>query len=408
MKIIADLHIHSKYSRAVSRQMNLEQIDQWAQIKGVDLIATGDFTHPAWFQEIASKLTPQANGLLKLKGSKTKTQFVLSQEFSCIYKKQDRCRRIHLVVLFSQLEKVKKLNQYLGKKGFNLKSDGRPILGLDVKELAQICLEQDPQALIIPAHIWTPWFSLYGSKSGFQSFRECFEELAAEIPAIETGLSSDPAMNWRLSDLNQKMILSNSDAHSPEKIGREANVFEWPEASYQSLYQSIKQNKDLLYTIEFYPEEGKYHYDGHRLCGVSFNPEQTKKAKGICPKCGRPVVVGVVNRVMELADQEPQPKKRVPYKSLVPLKEILAEVFDCGVNTKAVAAEYQALMKQDNEFNVLLARDLETLKTWPKVKEGIQRVRAGKIIIEPGYDGEYGKVQVFSKEERGIKQKSLF
>lgn len=418
MQYIIDFHLHSKYSRSTSKAITLENLDVAAEQKGIDILTTADFTHPAWFKEIETKLERQENGFYVLKREssttsssfqkKKATQFILTTELSCVYKKNDQCRRIHLVIICSDVKYVKKVNQYLAKKGFNLKSDGRPILGIDVKDLAAIYLEHDPQALIIPAHIWTPWYAMFGSKSGFNSIKECFDDLADEIPAIETGLSSDPWMNWHISELNAKMILSNSDAHSLDKLGREANVFSFDEISYEKLYQAVKENRNLDYTIEFYPEEGKYHYDGHRACGLRLSPEETKKHQGICPKCGKKIVVGVLNRVMELADQKPDPKNRVPFKSLVPLKEIISEVLDLGVGTKGVQTEYNVLMEQASEFAVLLHEDVEGLQTLPKIKEGIQRVRDGKLIIEPGYDGEYGKVKVFSDEEVGTQQKKLF
>ncbi len=416
MKIIADLHIHSKYSRAVSKQMDLEHLDEWSEIKGIDLMVTADFTHPAWFAELQEKLIKQKNGFYNLKGSKTQTQFLLGTELACIYKKNDKCRRIHLVVVCSDLKYVKKVNEYLTKKGFNLKSDGRPILGLDVKDLAEIYLNIDPQVIIIPAHIWTPWFALFGSKSGYDSFEECFEDISDEIPAIETGLSSDPEMNWRISGLNNKMILSNSDAHSLDKLGREANVLDLKEGTYDELYNSIKQNKNLLYTIEFYPEEGKYHYDGHAKCDFSCAPKETRKHKGICPKCGKGLTVGVDYRVEELADQdsEEQRKVRPPYKSLVPLKEIIAEINGVkSTSSKRVGKEYDGLIeKLGSEFNILLEEDLEKIKEHNfMLGIAIDKMRKGDLVVKPGYDGVFGTVKIFSDKERAEyepQQKSLF
>ncbi|MFH0818842.1 MAG: endonuclease Q family protein [Patescibacteria group bacterium] len=433
MKYIADFHIHSKYSRSTSKAITLEGLDAMAEIKGIDVMATGDFTHPAWFKEIESKLEKQDNGLLKLKDEykiqregantdsrfrKGNTQFILSTEISCIYKKNDICRRVHMVIICSSVERVKKVNEYLTKKGFNLKSDGRPILGLDIKELAKIYLEFDDKAIIIPAHIWTPWFALFGSKSGYDSFEEAFEDLSDQIPAIETGLSSDPEMNWRVSQLNNKMILSNSDAHSLDKLGREANAFDFEkkEISYKLLHESIFQNKNLAYTIEFYPEEGKYHIDGHSNCNFSCSPEETKKHKGLCPKCGKKITVGVTSRVEELADQdsEKQRKKRPPYKSLVPLKEILAEIN----NTKSTASikinkEYESLINNlGSEFHILLDAGLETIKEQNfMLSIAIDKMRKGDIVVKPGYDGVFGVVKIFSDKERekyNPKQKKLF
>lgn len=413
MQYIADFHIHSKYSRATSKQITLENLDKYAKIKGIDILATADFTHPAWFKELETKLVRQDSGFYLLKDSPEKTQFILSTEISCIYKKNGKCRRIHVVIICSDLKKVKKVNQYLEKKGYNIKSDGRPILGLDVKELAKLYLENDDQAIIIPAHIWTPWFALFGSHSGFDSFTECFEEISDQIPAIETGLSSDPPMNWRISQLNNKMILSNSDAHSLDKLGREANVFNLPELSYKNIFNSIKNNKNLDYTLEFYPEEGKYHCDGHADCKFSCAPEKTKKLKNKCPICGKDLVIGVLNRVNALSDQDPLTQKRPGFKSLVPLMEILAEVNDTGVHTKAIQKEYYHLIeKYQSEFNILLKLDPAELKeNNPMLAIAIAKMRQGDIVIEPGYDGVFGTVKIFSTAERAKlqpKQKKLF
>jgi uncharacterized protein (TIGR00375 family) len=390
-------------------------LDKYARIKGIDILATADFTHPAWFRELENKLVLQDNGFYQLKNSENETKFILSTEISCIYKKGGKCRRIHLVVICSSLTKVKKVNEYLEKKGYNIKSDGRPILGLDVKELAKIYLEYDDKAIIIPAHIWTPWFSLFGSYSGFDSLKECFEEISDQIPAIETGLSSDPRMNWRISQLNNRMILSNSDAHSLDKLGREANVFNLKELSYKNLYQSIKNNKNLEYTIEFYPEEGKYHYDGHVDCHYSCDPKQSKKNKNLCPKCSKPLTIGVMNRVEVLADQDEktQEKKRPPFKSLVPLAEILAEVNNTGVNTKAIKKEHDLLINRfTSEFNLLLNTPVEEIKEANNMLGiAINKMRKGDIVIKPGYDGIFGTVKIFSDKEREKlepKQNKLF
>jgi uncharacterized protein (TIGR00375 family) len=297
-----------------------------------------------------------------------------------------------------------------------LKSDGRPILGLDAKELAKIVLNASPDCLVVPAHAWTPWFSIFGSKSGFNSIEECFEEYSKHIFAIETGLSSDPAMNWRLSSLDKISLISNSDAHSPKKIGREANVFD-TEISYDSIIEAIKQKdpKKFLYTIEFFPEEGKYHFDGHRLCGVSTSPKETKKYNEICPACGRPLTIGVLNRVEELADREEGkiPKGAIPFKNLIPLEEIIADALGVLPGGKLVVAEYQSLIKKfGSEFKILLDVLPEDLKksTLQKIAEGIIKAREGKVNIEPGYDGVYGKIKIFSKSEKKdqIKQKTLF
>ena len=416
MQYIADFHLHSKYSRATSKQMDLEHLDQWGKIKGIQVLGTGDFTHPAWFDAMKSKLTMKDNGFYQLKDSKNQTYFTPTSELSCIYKKGEQTRRIHLLILAPDLGTVKKINKKLDQVG-NIKSDGRPIFGLDAKELTKIILDISEECLIIPAHIWTPWFSLFGSKSGFDTIKECFEELTPHIHAIETGLSSDPPMNWLVSQLDKLTILSNSDAHSPENLGREANVFELNELSRQTIYQAIKEKDShkLQHTIEFYPEEGKYHWDGHRQCNIVFSPDKTIKHKGICPHCRRPLTVGVMNRVIDLSDRQKEeiPKDVIPYKSLIPLKEIIADAFGVGKNTKKVDAEYTNIIKQtQSEFNVLLdvpTTEIEKI-TLPKISEGIQRVRDNKVIIEPGYDGVYGQVKIFSNKEKqeANKQATLF
>jgi uncharacterized protein (TIGR00375 family) len=405
-QFIADLHFHSKYSRAVSRDMDLEHTAQWAVIKGLDLITTADFTHPAWFKELKEKLEPADNGLYHLRGSRSKTSFMLTTELSCIYSKNGKGRRIHLVVIAPTLEIVDTINGKLNLIG-NLKSDGRPILGLDAKEIVKIVTETSDQAMVIPAHIWTPWFSMFGSESGFDSVEECFGEMTPRIYAIETGLSSDPAMNWRLSQLDRLAIVSFSDAHSLDKMGRESTVFELEQISYSSIIKALKQQggakNKIAYTVEFYPEEGKYHWDGHRVCDIRYSPTETKKHRGICPKCKKPLTIGVLNRVAKLADRKEKykPTNRPPYKSLVPLKEIIAESLELGVGTKGVAAEYGSMIKQGkNEFNILLNLPLDEIKkiTTPTIAEAIKKVREGSIYILPGYDGEYGTVKVFEKK----------
>jgi len=417
---ITDLHFHSKYSRAVSKDMDLEHTAEGATIKGIDVITAADFTHPAWFKEIQEKLEQQDNGLFKLKGADVKTNFMLTTEISCIYKKNEKTRRIHLVLIAPDFKTVDRINNRLNLIG-NLKSDGRPILGIDAKEIVKIVTDSSDQAMVIPAHIWTPWFSVFGSESGFDSIEECFEETLPNIYAVETGLSSDPPMNWRVSQLDRMSIVSNSDAHSPANLGREATVFELEQLSYANILKAIKQqggnNNKIAYTIEFYPEEGRYHWDGHRSCGVKFKPSETKKYKGICPKCKKRLTVGVSYRVDKLADRDEgyQPKNRPGYKCLVPLREIIAESIGVtGVNTKSVTREYNSIIKQGiNEFNILLNLSYEELKkiTLPKIAEGIKKVREGSIKVVPGYDGVYGTVKVFSKKEKLKKasgQSSLF
>lgn len=415
MKFIADFHIHSKYSRATSREMDLASLDQWARIKGIKLLGTGDFTHPLWFEHLKENLEPAETGFFKLKKKDNGTRFILTAEISCIYSKKNRVRKIHLLIFAPSLAVAEKINVQLGWIG-NLKSDGRPILGLDAKELVKIVLNISPDCLIVPAHLMTPWFSLFGSKSGFNSLQECFDEYSPYILAGETGLSADPAMLWRLPDGRRLTLISNSDSHSPQKIGREANVFDI-EFNYQSLREAIK-NKDatkFLYTIEFFPEEGKYHFDGHRACQIRLSPQETKKYNGICPVCGKPLTIGVLSRIEELADQPEGfvPENHIPFKSLVPLDEIIADVLSQGVSTKAVEQEYKNLIEKfGSEFNVLLdvsRKDLATA-TQPEIVEAIMRVREGKVIREPGYDGVYGKIKIFSTEEKKeiMSQKTLF
>ena len=330
-----------------------------------------------------------------------------------MYTRNGKSRRIHSLIILPSLESAEKINNILSWQG-NLKSDGRPILGMDTEELLKIVIDTEPMALFVPAHAWTPWFGVFGSMSGFDSIEESFGENAKHILALETGLSSDPPMNWRLSALDKFALISNSDAHSPAKLGREANVFD-TELNYPSIIEAIKQKdpQKFLYTIEFFPEEGKYHYDGHRLCRVSMSPEQRKKVKGICPKCGRKLTVGVLSRVDELADRKDgfTPPGAIPYKSLVPLKEIIAEAMGTGLQAKGVEKQYQELIQKfSNEFNILLDVSLEELNkfTLPKIAEGIKRVRDGNLIIEPGYDGEFGKVKIFHEDEINEEQNKLF
>ena len=417
MEYITDLHFHSKYSRAVSRDMDLEHIAKWAKIKGLHVITTADFTHPAWFRELKEKLTLKNNGLYQLKDQQSDIFFALTTEISCIYSKGGETRRIHLVAVAPDLQTVDKINAQLNLIG-NLKSDGRPILGLDAKKLVKIIMDASPAAMVIPAHIWTPWFSLFGSESGFDSLEECFEEMTPHIYAVETGLSSDPPMNWRLSQLDRLAIVSFSDAHSPANLGREATAFELENLTYQNIVKALKQQggekNKIAYTIEFFPEEGKYHWDGHRLCNLRLSPAETKKYKGICPVCKKPLTIGVLNRVDKLADRPEgfKPTSRPPYKSLVPLQEIIAETLDKGKNTKGVQAEYERLTQSGHsELNILMKMPVDELAkmTNPAIAEGIKRVREGKITVLAGYDGVYGTVKVFSdKEKKAIGQSKLF
>jgi len=409
MRIIADFHIHSKYSRAVSRDMTLENIDLWAKKKGIQIMGTGDFTHPLWFNEIKTKLKPAEPGLYKL----GETRFVLTVEISSIYTKKGKGRRIHNIIFAPSLEAAEKINTKLGWIG-NLKSDGRPILGLDSKELLKIILDIDPKCVLVPAHAWTPWFSVFGSMSGFNSLEECFDEMTPHIFAIETGLSSDPAMNWRLSQLDKISLISNSDSHSLQKIGREANVFD-TEFSYDAIINAIKSRdpKKFLYTVEFFPEEGKYHFDGHRLCKVSLAPAETKKRNNICPYCGKKMTIGVLNRVYELADRKEGEgsENKIPFKNLIPLDEVIGDVLGVGVSSKSVKKEYESLVeKVGSEFKILLEANYEELKSAssPEIASAIIAVREGKVELIPGYDGEYGKIKILQDKKEETLQNKLF
>ncbi len=412
---VADFHIHSKYSRATSKDMDLEALNKWAKIKGIKVLGTGDFTHPEWLKNLKEKLEPAEPGLYKLRKLKSEVRFILTAEISCIYSKNNKVRKVHIIVFSPSFEICEKINTQLGWIG-NLKSDGRPILGLDVKELAKIVLNSSQDCFIVPAHIWTPWFSIFGSKSGFDSLEECFEDCAKYIYAGETGLSSNPAMNWRVSNLDKIALISNSDAHSPAKIGREANVFD-TEINYFKIIEAVKAKdpNKFLYTIEFFPEEGKYHYDGHRVCDISLSPQESKKYNGLCPVCGKPLTLGVLNRVEELADRPigTKPEKAIPFKSLIPLGEIIADVLGLGTGTKAVAREYNNLIENfKSEFEILLNASYQDLKsaTSTEISQGIIRVREGNVDLIPGYDGVYGKIKIFSNGEQKDKpnQKTLF
>ncbi len=416
-RIIADLQIHSKYARAVSPRMILPELDRWASDKGINVMGTGDFTHPAWFAEIKEKLEPAEPGLYKLRaeyklprmnGALADTRFMLTSEISNVYTRHGRGRRVHNLIWAPSIASVEKLNTALSWVG-NLKSDGRPILGLDSEELVKMYLDADPDIAVIPAHAWTPWFAVFGSMSGFDTLEECYGEHTKYIFAVETGLSSDPVMNWRLSQLDNVAIISNSDSHSLEKIGREANAFDC-ELSYAGIIKAIKSSvpsakKDpknkFLFTIEFFPEEGKYHYDGHRLCGVSWTPEETKKHGGICTVCGRKVTIGVMNRMDALADRPMgyTDTRRTPYKSIVPLHEVIRDALGCGKTSKKIPETYANLIKTfGSEFGILLDISVgDIAKDFPRVAEAIDRVRRGDITIVPGYDGEFGHVSVFPK-----------
>ncbi|MGE5196917.1 MAG: endonuclease Q family protein, partial [Deltaproteobacteria bacterium] len=400
MEFIADFHIHSKYSRATSKDMDVEHIAEWAKLKGITLMGTGDFTHHLWLEELKYKLEDLGNGLFKYKD----VHFILTAEISSIYSKNGRGYRIHNLIFCPSFKSVDKINTALSRYG-NLASDGRPIIGMDAQELARVVLDIDGNCMIVPGHIWTPWFSLFGSMSGFDRIQDCFEDQTSNIFALETGLSSDPAMNWRLSALDKFTLVSNSDSHSPSKIGREANVFNC-ELSYGTIREVLK-SKDktkFLYTIEFFPEEGKYHFDGHRLCGVRFSPEETKAHNTKCPKCGKQVTVGVMNRVEKLADRPAgyRPSNAIDFRNLIPLEEIIAQAKGLSPTSVAVERDYRAfLAKFGTEFDILIAATAqELLKGLPKrVADGVLKVRQGKVSIQAGFDGEYGKISLFDASE---------
>jgi uncharacterized protein (TIGR00375 family) len=422
MRFIADLHLHSPYSRACSKRLTLENLDVTARKKGIKVLGTGDFTHPAWFDALKRELEPAEPGLYSLKklprvpGFAEPTRFLMQVEISLIYKHLDKVRKIHHVILMPSLKAAEELNTRLGWEG-NLESDGRPILGMTSEKLAGIVFESSPEAVIIPAHAWTPYFAIFGSKSGYDSVEECFGKYTDRIFALETGLSSDPEMNRLISSLDKYTLVSGSDSHSPERIGREANVFD-TELSYEGIIQAIKQGKKdkFPYTIEFYPHEGRYHYDGHRDCKINFSPEQTRQASNLCPKCGRPLTLGVMYRVSSLADRkEPVfPADAPGFKHLVQLDKIMAESLGMGLASQRVKREYDKLIEQlGPELEILQDVSLEKIEAvgGARLAEGVRRVRAGELTIEPGYDGEYGIVQIFSDKEKSAgpaKQKSLF
>ncbi|MBN1993351.1 MAG: UvrD-helicase domain-containing protein [Anaerolineae bacterium] len=418
MKFVADVHIHSHYSRATSKNLDFERLAQWAQLKGIHMVGTGDISHPGWLQEMKDKLESAEEGLFQLKSEiATKIQtnvppachqtvrFILAGEISSIYKKNNKVRKIHNVIFAPTLAAVEKIQAALEKIG-NIRSDGRPILGLDSRDLLEIILDIDDQAYLIPAHIWTPWFSLLGSKSGFDSIEECFEDLTPHIFALETGLSSDPPMNWRVSSLDDYTLVSNSDAHSPQKLGREANIFN-TDLSYPGFFAALKTGDPdrFLGTLEFFPEEGKYHHDGHRKCGINWKPKITLQHNGLCPVCGKPVTVGVSHRVELLADREEggKPARRHPFTSLIALPELLGEVYGVGSNSKRVNQAYHTLLSAlGPELSILLDAPLEDIKQagGSLLAEGIRRMRCGQVITTAGYDGEYGVIRVFGEGEK--------
>ena len=404
MKTIADLHIHSRFSMATSKEGTPENLDFWARKKGISLIGTGDFTHPVWREELKERLVSEGNGLYRLRDEYVKedsrkfpgegTRFVISGEISSIYKKNGKTRKVHNVILLPSLEAADAMAQRLEKIG-NIHSDGRPILGLDSHDLLEMMMDVCPEGILIPAHIWTPHFSVLGAKSGFDSVEECFEELTPYVHALETGLSSDPAMNWRISKLDRYQLVSNSDAHSPSKLGREANLLDI-DCSYEGLYQAIQTGQGLEGTVEFFPEEGKYHFDGHRKCGVSLSPVEAERMGGICPVCGKKLTMGVDHRVEQLADRADGKK----YESLVPLPEVISACMGYSTASKKVQGCFEQMIQTlGTEFDILRNVPSEDIKSCAgeRIAEGIENVRNGKVKRIPGYDGEYGKIRLFDE-----------
>ena len=410
MKMIADLHIHSRFSMATSKEGTPENLDFWARKKGISLIGTGDFTHPVWRDELKERLVTEGNGLYRLRDAYVKeesrkfpgegTRFVVSGEISSIYKKNGKTRKVHNVILLPSLEAAYAMAQRLGKIG-NIHSDGRPILGLDSHDLLEMMLDVCPEGILIPAHIWTPHFSVLGAKSGFDSVEECFEELTPYVHALETGLSSDPAMNWRISKLDRYQLVSNSDAHSPSKLGREANLLDI-DCSYEGLYRAIQTGEGLEGTVEFFPEEGKYHFDGHRKCGVSLSPVEAERLGGICPVCGKKLTMGVDHRVEQLADRAEGFVKKdgKKYESLVPLPEVISACMGYSTASKKVQGCFEQMIQTlGTEFDILRNVPSEDIKSCAgeRIAEGIENVRTGNVKRIPGYDGEYGKIELFEE-----------
>ena len=410
LKQIADLHIHSRYSMATSKDGTPEMLDLWARKKGITLLGTGDMTHPIWRQELKDKLIPAEQGLFRLKEEYVLPEasrypgkaprFVLSGEISSIYKKGGKTRKVHSLILLPGFNEADAFAARLEKIG-NVHSDGRPILGLPCHDLLEMMLDVCPEGILIPAHIWTPHFSVLGAKSGFDSVEECFGELTPYVHALETGLSSDPAMNWRISKLDRYQLVSNSDAHSPSKLGREANLLDI-DCSYEGLYRAIQTGEGLEGTVEFFPEEGKYHFDGHRKCGVSLSPVEAERLGGICPVCGKKLTMGVDHRVEQLADRAEGFVKEdgKKYESLVPLPEVISACMGYSAASKKVLGCFEQMLQTlGTEFDILRNVPSEDIKSCAgeRIAEGIENVRTGNVKRIPGYDGEYGKIELFDE-----------
>lgn len=420
----ADLHLHSKYSRATSRDLDLEHLFLWAKKKGVQVLGTGDFTHPAWRAELKEKLIPAEPGLFKLREEIQKSlerqyamppgkpaRFLLEVEVSTIYKRGSKTRKVHHLLYAPDWEKADRLVARLAKIG-NLQADGRPILGLDSRDLLEITLQSGEGCSLVPAHVWTPWFSALGSKSGFDAIEECYGDLAPHIFAIETGLSSDPLMNRRVSFLDRFALVSNSDAHSPGKVGREATVFH-TEMSYSAIMKALQTKEGFGGTAEFFPEEGKYHLDGCRHCGVRLRPEETEACGAYCTGCGKPITVGVMSRVEELADRNQSAflPKDSGFSSLVPLVEILSEIEGAGTNSKKVQRMYEKVLGAvGSEMFVLVSAPLDEVEKacFSLLAEALRRMRRGEVLREAGYDGKPGVIRLFAEKERLSEQKKTF
>lgn len=433
MQIVADLHLHSRYSRAVSQKMDLFEIVNWAEKKGIDLVATGDWMHPVWFKEITTQLKETQPGIFALKEKDSDVRFILSVEIASIYSQGvGKVRRVHNLIFSPSIAASEKLIKELIKRGAKLMSDGRPIVGISSKDLLALCLEVDPNFIFIPAHAWTPWFGIYGSQSGFDSLHEAFGDLEKYVYAVETGLSSDPLMNWQIKELENKSLLSFSDAHSGPKLGREATVFTSStekKFTYDDITKAIKQEVNgqlkIGYTIEFFPEEGKYHWSGHRLCGVRYSPREVKEKGLICPVCKRPLTIGVENRVLDLAHRQPDDqklhlvknsagttfvydvdKRRVPFVSLIPLQEILLEVYN-NSPTKSLAAYENLITTLGTEFDILMKKPYDEINSFggDKLEQAIRTVRERRAFVDPGYDGVFGKVKIFPEDSGNTTQK---
>lgn len=402
MKTFADFHIHSHYSRATSKQMNIEELSKFAKIKGLNLLGTGDFTHPKWFEELKSKLESLENGFYEY----NKTNFILTAEISNIYKDNGKTRKIHNIIMAPDFEIVSQINDGLKKWG-RLDYDGRPIFGKSSLELMEMLMKISERIIVVPAHCLTPWFSLFGSMSGYDDLKDCYKEYSKYIYALETGLSADPEMLWRLSKLDKYSLISNSDSHSPwpHRIGRECNVFD-DLKSYDELLKTLK-NKDkkkFLFTVEVDPNYGKYHFDGHRLCGIRLSPEEAIKNNNLCPKCKKQLTLGVLHRIEELADRKAgfKPENAVPFIYLIPLTEVLSALYNKGSQTKIIWKKYMDLIEKfGNEFKIMIDVDLKEIENIDrKLAYYISRIRQNKVKIEPGFDGVYGIPNFESAEEQ--------